>query len=130
MKCRLCADRSRGTLSEDVDLCGRCARLVAREILGSTHRFVAAATAVPGASGEGEAARDPQAWLDLAVEYAEKGLGADAREAAARAIVAAEGGTQDAIVIGALAAIAHATEGRALEAILRRAQQQAKRPPS
>lgn len=124
MKCRLCADRSRGTLSGDVDLCGRCARLVAREILGSAHRFVAAATPEAGET------RDARAWLELAVEYAEKGLGADAREAAARAIVGAEGAAQDEIVIGALAAIAHATEGRALEAILRRAQSEARRPPS
>lgn len=123
MKCRLCADRTRATLSGDVDLCGRCARLVAREILGSTARFVAAVTDQHAGSQQ----RDARAWLDLAVEYAEKGLGADAREAAAQAIVSA---TDDDVIIGALAAIAHSTETRALEALLKRAQVQAKRKPS
>ena len=117
MRCRLCGDRSRATLSEDVDLCGRCAELVAREILGSNARFVKVATE----------ARDARRWLDLANSYAEKGLGADAREAAAQAIVTA---TDDAVIIGALAAIAHATEAPALEAILKRAQRQARLPPS
>ena len=120
MKCRLCADPTRATLSGDVDLCGRCARLVAREILGSAARVVAAVQ-------EERAERDGRAWLELAVAYAEKGLGADAREAAAQAIVAA---TEDDVIIGALAAIAHSTETRSLEALLKRAQVQAKRKPS
>ncbi len=117
MRCRLCGDPSRATLSADVDLCGRCAGLVAREILGSNARFVQVATE----------ARDPEMWLDLAVAYAEKGLGAEAREAAAQAIVTA---TDDAVIIGALAAIAHSTEARALAALLKRAQRQARRAPS
>jgi hypothetical protein len=115
VRCRLCADSARSNLSDDVDLCGRCARLVAHEILVSTHSF---ATAPP---------EDPRVLVELATAYAEKHLDEDAREAAARAIL---GTTDDAIVIAALAAIAHATQGRALEALLRRAQTKARRPPS